>query len=86
MTCMGCVYYYVDDCVNTNIQKHDKETTVKCVISELNDPEEVKLDEPIVDKSVTPGPMTSDSKGRETRLQSKISALELKNMSLQEEC
>ena len=55
-------------------------------MSELKDLEELKLDESMGDKSVTPVTMTSDSKGQEMRLQSKISDLELENMSLQEEC
>ena len=58
-------------------------------MSELKDLEEVKLDESTCDKSsMTPDSMTSNSKGRETRLdlQSKISDLELENVSLQEEC
>ena len=46
----------------------------------------VQLDESIGDKSVTPESMISDSNGPETRLQSKISELKLKNLSLQEEC
>ena len=54
-------------------------------MSELKDLEEVKLHESIGDKSVTPVSMDSDLQGRETRLQSKISDLELENMLLQEE-
>ena len=54
-------------------------------MSELKDLEEVKLHESIGDNSVTPVSMDSDSQGRETRLRSKISDLELENMLRQEE-
>ena len=61
----------------------------KCVMSDSKDLEEVKLDESMCDKSsMPPESMTSNSKGRETKLdlQSKISDLELENVLLQEEC
>ena len=74
--------------LDTNVQKKKTTTTDKCVTSssEVNESERVQLDESIGDKSVTPESMISDSNGPETRLQSKISELKLKNLSLQEEC
>ena len=74
--------------LDTNVQKKKKKTTDKCVTSssDVNESEKVQLDESIGDKSVTPESMISDSNGPETRLQSKISELKLKNLSLQEEC
>ena len=71
--------------LDTNVQKKKKTTTDKSS-SEVNESEKVQLDESIGDKSVTPESMISDSNGPETRLQSKISELKLKNLSLQEEC
>lgn len=69
------------------LQKQHKETTdEKCVTSELKESEEVKTNESIDDKSVTPETRTSDGKRPETRLQSKISELKSQNMLLHEEC
>lgn len=83
----GCVLLLCMS-LDTNVQKKKKKTTDKCVTSssEVNESEKVQLDESIGDKSVTPESMISDSNGPETRLQSKISELKLKNLSLQEEC
>ena len=85
----GCVLLLCMS-LDTNVQKKKKKTTDKCVTSssDVNESEKVQLDESIGDKSVTPESMISDSNGPETRLQSKISELELKlkNLSLQEEC
>ena len=85
--CTGCVLLLCMS-LDTNVQKKKKTTTDKCVTSssEVNESEKVQLDESIGDKSVTPESMISDSNGPETRLQSKISELKLKNLSLQEEC
>lgn len=83
----GCVLLLCMS-LDTNVQKKKKKTTDKCVTSssDVNESEKVQLDESIGDKSVTPESMISDSNGPETRLQSKISELKLKNLSLQEEC
>ena len=93
---VGTYYYIISPCFPTRVvcyyyvQKKKKETADKCVTSssEVNESEKVQLDKSIGDKSVTPESMISDSNGPETRLQSKISELELKlkNLSLQEEC
>ena len=81
---MGCgITNNFTDCVDINTQKQHKETTEKCVTSE---PEEVKTNESIDDKSVTPETRTSDGKRPETRLQLKISELKSQNMLLHEEC
>ena len=82
-----CTTNNFPDCVDIiNTQKQHKETTEKCVTSELKESEEVKTNESIDDKSVTPETRTSDGKRPETRLQSKISELQSQNMLLHEEC
>lgn len=82
-----CTTNNFPDCVDIiNTQKQHKETTEKCVTSELKESEEVKTNESIDDKSVTPETRTSDGKRPETRLQSKISELQSQNMFLHEEC
>ena len=81
-----CITANFTDCVDINIQRQHKETTEECVTSELKESEEVKTNESIDDKSVTPETRTSDGKRPETRLQSKISELKSQNMLLHEEC
>ena len=81
-----CITANFTDCVDIIIQRQHKETTEECVTSELKESEEVKTNESIVDKSVTPETRTSDGKRPETRLQSKISELKSQNMLLHEEC
>ena len=91
---VGTYYYIISPCFPTRVvcyyyvQKKKNKTTDKCVTSssEVTESEKVQLDESIGDKSVTPESTISDSNGPETRLQSKISELKLKNLSLQEEC
>lgn len=81
---MGCgITDNFTDCVDINTQKQHKEATEKCVTSE---PEELKTNESIDDKSVTPETRTSDGKRPETRLQLKMSELKSQNMLLHEEC
>ena len=60
----------------------------KCVMSELKYVEEVKLESMCDESSMSPDSMISNPNGRETRLDlhSKISDLELENVTLQEEC
>jgi len=81
-----CITNNFADCVHINTQKQHKETTEKCVPSELKESEEVKTNESIDDKSVTPETRIPDGKRPETRLQSKISELTSQNMLLHEEC
>ena len=81
-----CITNNFADCVHINTQKQHKETTEKCVPSELKESEEVKTNESIDDKSVTPETRIPDGKRPETRLQSKISELKSQNMLLHEEC